>query len=428
MSLEKDKDFSCILVGGHKVFDGEEASMVSHSLKELSSLSLTLGLKVKGKAILKLRKINPSTFYGKGQLESILNKAAAMNCSYIIFNDEITPSQFKNIQKITLKKKVFDRTGIILDIFKNNAKTKESKLQVELASLQYMLPRLTRQWTHLERQMGGTGTTGGPGEKQIEIDRRLIGKRISKLKTELEKIKKNRKIQSYSRKNVFRVSLVGYTNAGKSSLLNALCKPETAYVENRLFATLDTTTRSVTISKSQNILVTDTVGFIKDLPHNLVASFRSTFEEVESSDLILFILDSSSPRELIEEHLSTVKKTLSEMSISYKNSLLVFNKIDCLERKSEKIKYLKKKYSEAFFISAKNYIMTENLLHSIGEIAQDNLTSKTVKLPHRKSFLLKHIYENFNIESRKDDFEYIDLKLSGDSSGLKKLVELIDKD
>ena len=254
MSSQENKSLDCILVGANKVFEQEDKELAIQNLEELSSLARTLGLNVKDSTILNLRKINPSIFYGKGQIESLYRNANLLHTHLIVFNDEITPAQFKNIQKKT----IFDRTGIILEIFKNNAKTKESKFQVELASLQYMLPRLTRKWTHLERQMGGTGTRGGPGEKQIEIDRRLIGGRITKLKKELDKIKKNREIQSHSRKNTFRVSLVGYTNAGKSSLLNALAKPETAYVEDKLFATLDTTTRNI---KSVNISIDKKIKF-----------------------------------------------------------------------------------------------------------------------------------------------------------------------
>jgi len=422
MSFLENNNPNCIIVGGKKVFEEQEQRVVSSSLDELSLLADTLGLQVKGSIILNLRKINPSIFYGKGQIESIVNKASAMDCPYIIFNDEITPAQFKNIKKIILKREVFDRTGIILEIFRNNAKTRESKLQVELASLQYMLPRLTRQWTHLERQMGGKGTRGGPGEKQIEIDRRLIGKKITKLKSDLGKITKNREIQSHSRKNVFRVSLVGYTNAGKSSLLNALCRPETTYVENKLFATLDTTTRNINISKDKRILVTDTVGFIKDLPHDLVASFRSTFEEARNSDLLAIVVDASMDRENIKNHISVIQATLDSMKIENKETLLVFNKIDRIQDR-EKIAYLKKKYTEAILISAKEYIMIDELLEYIKLLIKKNYHSKIVKIPHKEASLLKNIYGKFEIESRKDTFEYVELKISGTASELKKIIE-----
>ena len=280
MPLNEKYNPNCILVCSN--FQNQRTDKeIENDLQEFELLASTLGLSALDGLTLNLRKLSSSLYYGKGQLESLKNKINLLECRYVLFNDEISPSQFKNIQKIFGEKKVvFDRTGVILEIFKNNAKTKESKYQVELASLQYMLPRLTRQWTHLERQMGGRGTRGGPGEKQIEIDRRLIGRRITKLKNELTKIKRSRHTQSASRSSIYRVSIAGYTNAGKSSLLNALCKPYTTYVEDKLFATLDTTTRNISLAKNQNVLITDTVGFIKNLPHDLVASFRSTFEEV----------------------------------------------------------------------------------------------------------------------------------------------------
>ena len=260
MSLNEKYSPNCILVCSN--FQNQRTGKeIETDLQEFELLASTLSLSVLDGLTLNLRKLSPSHYYGKGQLESLKNKINLLECRYILFNDEISPSQFKNIQKIFGEKKVvFDRTGVILEIFKNNAKTKESKYQVELASLQYMLPRLTRQWTHLERQMGGRGTRGGPGEKQIEIDRRLIGKRITKLKNELTKIKRSRHTQSASRSSIYRVSIAGYTNAGKSSLLNALCKPYTTYVEDKLFATLDTTTRNISLAKNQNVLITDTVG------------------------------------------------------------------------------------------------------------------------------------------------------------------------
>ena len=427
MPSQESKSLDCVLVGANRVFEQEDRELSAQSLEELASLARTLGLKVKASTILNLRKINPSIFYGKGQIESLCRKATLLNCKLILFNDEITPAQFKNIQKQCDKKTIFDRTGIILEIFKNNAKTKESKFQVELASLQYMLPRLTRKWTHLERQMGGTGTRGGPGEKQIEIDRRLIGGRITKLKKELDKIKKNREVQSHSRRNTFRVSLVGYTNAGKSSLLNALAKPDATYVEDKLFATLDTTTRNIKSDKGQDFLLTDTVGLIQNLPHDLVASFRSTFEEVKNSDLILTVVDASSPRKVISEHINTINSTLDSMKIEINNSLLVFNKIDSLIGK-EKIAYLKKKYPDAIFVSAKEYIMIDGLLESICSISGENNKLQTFKIPHSKSFLISDIYEKFIVESRKDDFDYIELTVQGRPLDLSRIEDILNTD
>jgi len=421
--LKKGYKLECFLVTGSQFYSEEE---LKDGLTEYASLASTLGFNVMGQQIFNLKKINPSTYYGKGQLESIKRKASLLNCRYVFFNEEISPSQFKNIQKLLTKKIViFDRTGIILEIFKNNAKTKESKYQVELASLQYMLPRLTRQWTHLERQMGGVGTRGGPGEKQIEIDRRLIRNKITKLRKELVVIKKNREVQSAGRDNSFRASIVGYTNAGKSSLLNAICKPDSTYVENKLFATLDTTTRAFSIDKNTNALITDTVGFIKKLPHSLVASFRSTFEEVDKSDLILIIVDGSESRKVISEHISTVKFTLDDMSIKLKNFILVFNKIDQIKNK-EKMSFLKKKYSDAIFVSAKEHIMVDYLKKQILNFINKDFISRTIVLKHDKSSLLKNIYRMFQVDSRDDGYKFIRIKVRGrkeDFNFIDKLIE-----
>ena len=424
MSLNEKHSPNCILVCSN--FQNQRTGKeIENDLQEFELLASTLSLSVLDGLTLNLRKLSPSHYYGKGQLESLKNKINLLECRYILFNDEISPSQFKNIQKIFGEKKVvFDRTGVILEIFKNNAKTKESKYQVELASLQYMLPRLTRQWTHLERQMGGRGTRGGPGEKQIEIDRRLIGKRITKLKNELTKIKRSRHTQSASRSSIYRVSIAGYTNAGKSSLLNALCKPYTTYVEDKLFATLDTTTRNISLAKNQNVLITDTVGFIKNLPHDLVASFRSTFEEVSQSNLVVVLVDSSSNRSVIKEHIDTISSTLNSLDIKIKHQLLVFNKIDQIENK-EKIVYLKKKYPESVFVSAKNHIMIEELKKGIFDIINQDVQTSVIRIPHSQSSMLDEVYKTFTVNSRLEEYDYVEIEISGNPDDIDRLKEYI---
>jgi GTP-binding protein HflX len=248
-----------------------------------------------------------------------------------------------------------------LDIFQKHAKTKEAKTQVELAHLQYLLPRLTRMWTHLERQMGGIGTRAGAGETQIEVDRRLIGQRIVKLKKELSKIEKERDTQSRRRKDQFRVALVGYTNAGKSTLMNAITGAE-VYIRDQLFATLDTTIRSTVIDGEHEILLSDTVGFIRKLPHHLVASFRSTLQEVLEADLILIVLDASSPQ--VIEHLDTINEVLTDLGAEKKTSLIILNKIDAIDEQT-RMAYLKRKFPDGILISAKNHLRIDNLLDSI---------------------------------------------------------------
>ena len=245
---------------------------VEDFLEELTLLADTAGVEVVETATQNLKHIDPSTYIGKGKVQEIAEKVFEKNIQVVIFDDDLSPAQTKNIEK-AVKCKTIDRSALILDIFAKRARTSESKTQVELAQLEYLLPRLTRQWSHLERQAGGGVFTKGPGETQLETDRRLIGDRISVLKEELKKIEKQRKTQRASRHDMFQVALVGYTNAGKSTLLNALSDAD-VFVEDRLFATLDATVRRVQLDNDYPCLISDTVGFIRKLPHHLVASFR----------------------------------------------------------------------------------------------------------------------------------------------------------
>ncbi len=238
---------------------------VNNHLDELEMLAKTANVETLGVITQKLHSINPAFYIGKGKAQQVINQAKLLNANVVIFDDELSPAQIKNYHKLAKKIKVIDRSALILDIFKKRAKTREAKTQVELALCQYLLPRLTRQWTHLERQMGGVGTRAGMGETQIEIDRRLVREKISKLKIELKKIESERKTQSQNRGKEFRVALVGYTNAGKSTLFNSLTGNK-VYVENQLFATLDTTVRKLKLNKKHQVLLSDTVGFIRKLP------------------------------------------------------------------------------------------------------------------------------------------------------------------
>lgn len=311
---------ACVLVGVISA-DITEAVAIEY-INELSFLAETAGAITSKKFMQRLPFPNPKTYVGKGKLEEIREYIKATNIELVIFDDELSPSQLRNIER-ELECKVLDRPILILDIFASRASSFHSKTQVELAQLQYMLPRLTRMWTHLERQKGGIGLRG-PGESQIETDRRIIQMRISLMKERLQDIDKQMTIQRGNRGQLVRVALVGYTNVGKSTLMNLLAKSD-VFAEDKLFATLDTTVRKVVI-ENLPFLLTDTVGFIRKLPQQLVESFKSTLDEVREADILVHVLDLSHPN--FEEQFNVVNETLHEIDNTEKPSILVFNKID----------------------------------------------------------------------------------------------------
>src|SRR3954464_8682382 len=294
-------------------------------LQELERLLDTAGAVVVGEVTQQLDRPNPATYLGKGKVDELRTRIAETDASLVVFDDELSPSQGKNIEDAT-GQRVMDRAELILDIFATRARSSEAKMQVELAQLEYMLPRLTRMWTHLEKFRGGIGVRG-PGETQLETDRRLINHRIKILKERLRDVQKGRTVQRQSRADAFKASLVGYTNVGKSSVLKGLAGGE-VYVENRLFATLDPLTREVRVGDNTAVLLTDTVGFIRKLPHHLVASFRATLEETNEADLVLHVIDASSPS--WEEQRTVVEQVLDELGAKDRPNLMVFNKIDLL--------------------------------------------------------------------------------------------------
>jgi GTP-binding protein HflX len=300
----------------------QDEKQVNEHLDELEFLTETAGATVIKKFTQKIDEPNVSTFVGSGKLEEIDNYIKMSEASTIIFDDELSPIQLRNIEK-KLECKVLDRTNLILDIFARRAKTAHAKTQVQLAQYQYMLPRLTRMWTHLERQRGGIGMRG-PGETQIETDRRIILDKIAHLKKQLIKIDKQKATQRKNRGKLVRVALVGYTNVGKSTILNMIAKTE-IFAENKLFATLDTTVRKVVI-ENLPFLLADTVGFIRKLPHHLVESFKSTLDEVREADILVHVVDISHPG--FEEQIDIVNNTLKDISSGDKPNIYVFNKID----------------------------------------------------------------------------------------------------
>lgn len=292
-------------------------------LDELDFLARTAGLEVKYRFTQKLDRPDIRTYIGKGKLADVKAYILEHSIPVIIFDDDLSPSQLRNLEK-ELACKIYDRSLLILDIFSMRAQTAQSRTQVEVARLQYLLPRLTNLWTHLERQRGGTGTRGGSGEKEIETDRRTIRDQISLLKSRLGKINKQSETQRKSRDGIVRVALVGYTNVGKSTLMQRLSKSD-VFAENKLFATVDSTVRKVVLNEIP-FLLTDTVGFIRKLPHGLIESFKSTLDEVREADILLHVIDL--PHASYEEHMHVVQATLTEIKASDKIMILVFNKVD----------------------------------------------------------------------------------------------------
>ena len=312
----------CLLVA--VIHGGVDERLAHEYLDELAFLAETAGARAEFAFTQKLPFPNPRTYVGEGKLQEIKEYADAHNIDAVIFDDELSPSQLRNIER-ELNRKIIDRSILILDIFAKRARTFHAKTQVELAQLQYMLPRLTRMWTHLERQKGGIGMRG-PGESQIETDRRIIQQRIALMKERLKEIDKQMSIQRGNRGQLVRVALVGYTNVGKSTLMNLVSKSD-VFAENKLFATLDTTVRKVVIDNLP-FLLTDTVGFIRKLPKQLLESFKSTLDEVREADLLVHVLDLSHPN--FEDHFETVNTTLQEIDKEEKPTVIVFNKIDSL--------------------------------------------------------------------------------------------------
>ena len=358
--------------------DQQQERQAVEYLDELEFLAETAGIASVKRFTQRLANPSSKTFVGEGKLAEIAAYVEEHEIAYVIFDDELTPSQLRNLDRL-FKNKIYDRTSLILDIFVQRATTAYAKAQVELAQCQYLLPRLTGMWTHLERQRGGTGTRGGAGEREIETDRRVIRDRISRLKEQLKKIDRQMAVQRSNRGSLVRVALVGYTNVGKSTLMNLVSKSE-VFAENKLFATLDTTVRKV-VFDNLPFLLSDTVGFIRKLPHQLVESFKSTLDEVREADLLLHVVDISHPN--FEEQIDVVKQTLQEIGAGDKPVFLIFNKIDAYTfvRKDEddltpatrenlsledlKQSWIAKANTPCIFLSAREKINIEKFRHDL---------------------------------------------------------------
>ncbi|MEA1986642.1 MAG: GTPase HflX, partial [Candidatus Marinimicrobia bacterium] len=395
-----------------------ERGVTESSVKELKLLAETLEIEVVDTIIQNSARFHNVHYVGKGMLEKIGMLVEELDIKVVICDDELTPSQQKNIQKELGDCRVMDRSSLILDIFNDHAKTKEAKTQVELARMEYMLPRLSHKWTHLERQKGGIDMRGGPGETQIEVDRRLIRDQIKQLKMQLKKIALQGDTTSKHRSKYFNVAIVGYTNAGKSTLMNITTSAEVA-VENKLFKTLDTTIRKLEIDKSHKIFLSDTVGFIRKLPHQLVASFRSTLKEVKEADLLLKVIDISDPNFL--QHKKTIDDELKEFKIPEKNFINVYNKIDMIE--TSDITMIKKQLDDGIYISAFRDIGVDKLLAEITKKMDSHSRQRIIRIPHINGKANSAIYQFGNILEQKVEDEFTEYKVAIRDSMFEKFVK-----
>ncbi|MAL17181.1 MAG: GTPase HflX [Balneola sp.] len=387
-------------------------------LDELELLADTAGGITVEKILQNKTHPDPSTYIGKGKLNELKRIMGDKKISTVIFDDDLSPTQIRNVEKGT-DAKVLDRSALILDIFAARAKTAAAKTQVELAQLEYLLPRLTRYWTHLSRQSGGIGTKG-PGETQIETDRRLIGRRISVLKEKLEKLSKQRTTQRKGREGMNRISLVGYTNAGKSTLMNALTESG-VFAEDRLFATLDSTVRRHEL-ENHSVLLSDTVGFIRKLPHNLVESFKSTLDEVREADILLHVVDASS--KMAHEYIEVVEETLEEIEATNKRTILVFNKVDRMD--AHQVADMKREYPNAVFVSAEQRIGLKELERSIEEMIELDYSRHTMQIPVSKYKAVAFIHENATVEEESYEGTDVELTFNIAKKDFKQLSHLLD--
>ncbi len=399
----------------------EQPWQTEDHITELSDLAKTAGAEVLEYIIQERVSPDPATFIGKGKVQELQEIIEFKKANLVIFDDELSPAQVKNIEKI-LNVKIIDRTALILDIFADHAQTSEAKTQVELAQLNYMLPRLTRQWQHLSRQVGGIGTKG-PGETQLETDRRLVRTRISKLKSRLKDYEKQNRVRRQSRDTFYRAALIGYTNAGKSTLMNVLSDAGVK-TEDKLFATLDTTVRKINDARFDNLLISDTVGFIRKLPHELVASFRSTLAEAIEAELLLHVVDISHTH--FEEHIEVVNSILDELSITGKEILLIFNKIDLLKNKST-IAQLKNDYPNAVFISAYRHIGIKDILKKLEHKMCKDYMTEEVKLNYSKANKEHLLRPIATILSKSSDDENLYLKIRYHKDNQKQVAHILSQ-
>lgn len=423
-------DFNRPLVKTAVIFpsvSSKEISLAPDSrLEEAVRLAEAISLNVVYSEIVKVREIKPSIFFGNGFLENLQNKIAESEIELVVVDTSLTPIQQRNLEK-RLKIKVIDRTALILEIFGERANTKEGNLQVELAHLTYQRSRLVRSWTHLERQRGGAGFLGGPGETQIELDRRIIDDKIVRIKKDLEKVKKTRELQRGARKRIPYpvVALVGYTNAGKSSLFNRLTNAK-VFAEDLLFATLDPTMRKLRLPSGREVILSDTVGFISDLPHELVMSFRATLEEVLAADIVVHVRDLANPdNNQQKQDVLNVLKNLGLENIETRNNYLeIWNKIDLLSDEGQRfVKENAKRNSYIIPASALSGEGCDEFLKAIDEKLSENHKIIEVEIPSSDGKLIAWLYKNAEVLNIKSQDEKQILKVKIDSLSLAKLGE-----
>lgn len=418
IEIKQKKTERAILIAVKTRFQSKE--IIKEHLDELEELAATAGAEVVLKIVQERHGEEPAFYIGKGKAEELVQLVELNEIDLLIFDDDLSPVQIRNLERL-LNRKIVDRSGLILDIFASGAKTKEARTQVELAQLQYLMPRLTRAWTHLSKQYGGIGTKG-PGETQIETDRRIIKERIALLKEKLVKIESQRITQTEKRKDFVRISLVGYTNAGKSTLFNLLTKAGVP-AEDKLFATLDSTTRGIELNKNLKVLLSDTVGFIRKLPHHLVASFKSTLNEVRESDIILQVIDVNHP--YYEDHIEVVEETLKSLGCEKKTEIKVFNKVDVLSDKS-RIEYITNKYKNSVILSAARGINISSLIEKISEIVNENMVYGKAILRIENSKEIAKIHSLAKVISEKYRGNKVHISYSTDKSNAEKIKKMVE--
>jgi GTPase len=385
------------------------AELTGEHIEELGRLVDTAGADIVGSLTQRLDAPHPRFRVGEGKAEELRDLAESTDATLIVFDEELTPAQGKNLEQFT-GVRIMDRAELILDIFATRARTAEAKMQVELAQLQYLLPRLARMWTHLSRVRGGIGMRG-PGETQIETDRRMINHRISRLKEDLQRVATQRATQRKGREHMMKAALVGYTNAGKSSVLRALSGTD-VHVEDRLFATLDAATRQVELGEGEEALITDTVGFIRKLPHHLVASFRATLEEAQEADLLLHVIDISHPG--WEEQKEVVEEVLADLELSERDTVLVFNKVDRLTHDEEEAWRQRATASypnRSVFVSTVEAGGVEPLRDLLRERAQSSKPQVRIIVPAAEGAVLAEIYREGEVLEREDEGASIRLRV-----------------